>query len=190
MFFVLGLQSFGGGIATFTMIHEQTVRRLRYISEEQFVQNWAMVQLAPGINLLALVILIGRRARGMKGAFAALIGLMAPSCALTMLIASVYTHLHTVPAAVAAINAAIPAIVAVGLLSCITMLRPMIKSVPNELDTTPRSQPVFACAMVIAAGAAVLSNRLPIPAVLILCGVAGAIEAVLSRLLAMRRSTS
>jgi chromate transporter len=180
LFFLLGLQSFGGGIATFTMIHDHTVERLGWITEEEFVHSWAMVQLAPGINLLALVILIGRRACGMRGAFAALLGLMLPSCGITVLIASLYGRVHNAPGAVSAIRGAVPAIVALGLLSCVTMARPLLKPTPTALNPQPRSHTVFAVILMAASGAAVIAQKASIPAVLLMAGAAGAAHAVLT----------
>ena len=180
LFFLLGLQSFGGGIATFTMIHDHTVERLGWITEEEFVHSWAMVQLAPGINLLALVILIGRKACGMRGAIAALLGLMLPSCGVTVLIASLYGRVHNAPRAVSAIRAAVPAIVALGLLSCVTMARPLLKALPTATNPRPHSNTVFAVIVMAASGAAVIAQKASIPAVLLMAGVAGAAHAVLT----------
>jgi chromate transporter len=183
LFFALGLQSFGGGVATFTLIQEHTVRRLGWVSEEEFVQSWAMVQLAPGINLLALIILIGRRVGGMPGALAALAGLMLPSCAVTALIAAGYHRINGNPRATAAINCAVPAIAAMGLASCVTMAKPLLlKPADNSTPTqSDRYQYLLAFFLMIASGAAVVSRHVSIPAVLLACGCVGAISSALTQ---------
>src|SRR5579862_3418915 len=112
----LGMQSFGGGVATFALIREAAVMRYSWVSEEEFTREWAMVLLVPGINLLALTILIGKRARGTTGIFLAMAGLLLPSVVMTALITAAYTHIRDVKQVQAALRGAVPAIVALGLL--------------------------------------------------------------------------
>src|SRR5438105_7826591 len=82
----LGLQSFGGGAATLTLIRRAAVEQYGWLSEAEFTRAWALVQIAPGINLLALTILIGRRTLGAKGIALALLGLLLPSVTVTVLL--------------------------------------------------------------------------------------------------------
>ena len=63
----VSLQSFGGGTATLALIRQEFVTKHEWISEDRFLRDWALCQLAPGINLVALSILIGKRTRGGPG---------------------------------------------------------------------------------------------------------------------------
>ena len=59
----LGLGSFGGG-ATLTMIHRAVTEKHGWVSEDEFINDWALCQICPGINLIAFTILIGKRIAG------------------------------------------------------------------------------------------------------------------------------
>ena len=43
---LIGLQSFGGGSSTFMLINQLAIKR-GWLSEEEFVRVWALVQIAP-----------------------------------------------------------------------------------------------------------------------------------------------
>ena len=83
---IFGLQSFGGGNATFALIRQTFVERQRWIEAEEFNRLFALVQIAPGINLLALTILIGKRLLGGRGILLSLFGLLLPSVGMTTLL--------------------------------------------------------------------------------------------------------
>ena len=70
----LGSQSFGGGTATLALIRREVVERREWMDDSEFVRDWALCQIAPGINLLGLTILIGRRLRGFPGVVLAQLG--------------------------------------------------------------------------------------------------------------------
>src|SRR5258708_38822999 len=83
VWFSLGLQSFGGGTATLALIQRAVVENYRWIAADEFTRYWALCQIAPGINLFALTLLIGRKTGGAMGAAAALAGLLLPSVRIT-----------------------------------------------------------------------------------------------------------
>src|SRR5437588_10925558 len=95
--FTFGLHSFGGGATTLTLIRRAVVDRYGWLSEAEFTREWTLCQLAPGINLLALAILIGRRLDGARGIALALVGLLLPSAALTVLITAGYASVQRYP---------------------------------------------------------------------------------------------
>ncbi len=85
----LALQGFGGVLA---VAQRELVERLRWLSREDFVELLATAQMLPGPNVVNLALMIGDRFFGLRGAFAALAGmLLIPSVlvlALAMLAAS------------------------------------------------------------------------------------------------------
>ena len=74
VWFTLGIQSFGGGTATLALIQRAIVEKHRWITMEEFTRFWALCQIAPGINLFALTLLIGRKAGGALGVLVAVTG--------------------------------------------------------------------------------------------------------------------
>lgn len=159
---LLGLQSFGGGVATLALIRRTAVDRFAWLTEAEFTRDWALVQIAPGINLLGAIVLIGRRVRGTWGAALALLGLLLPSAGVTLLITAGYARLHSLPAMQALLRGLIPATVGLGLLTCLQMVRPPLKAARGESRT---GLWVGLAALV---GSAVAADRFHWPPVLIL----------------------
>ncbi|MEZ4728879.1 MAG: chromate transporter [Caldilineaceae bacterium] len=116
VWFMLGVQSFGGGMATLYLIRRAAVERHRWLTAEEFTRDWALCQAAPGINLLCMTILVGRQVAGLAGALVALVGLLLPSVTLTILMIALYADLRTLPVVQAALHGVVPATVGLGLL--------------------------------------------------------------------------
>lgn len=112
--FALGAQSWGGGSATLLMIQREVVERRGWMSPADFARAWAICQIAPGINLLGLTILIGWRLRRASGAAIALLGLLLPSVTLTALLTAIYASFRDEPRADAALRGVVPATVGLG----------------------------------------------------------------------------
>src|ERR1700756_2279449 len=94
---VIGIQSFGGGSATLYLIRQVTVEQRGWLTDEEFTRYWGICQIAPGINILGLVLLIGFRVSGALGAALALAGLLLPSAAITAALTSIYASIQDLP---------------------------------------------------------------------------------------------
>jgi chromate transporter len=86
----VGTQSVGGGTSTLLLIRRLAVERERWLSPREFGEAWALSQLSPGIHLVALAGLIGQRAAGWRGVAAAVLGMMIPAGAITVLLTAAY----------------------------------------------------------------------------------------------------
>src|SRR5215831_18533026 len=129
---MIGMQSFGGGSATLYLIRRVAVERHGWISDDDFTRYWGICQIAPGINILGLVILIGFRVAGTLGAALSLCGLLLPSAAITVALTSVYASIREAPVVRAAIAGVVPATVGLGLLLGYTMVRPLLNRARSE----------------------------------------------------------
>ena len=69
----LALQGFGGVLA---VVQRELVEKKRWMTNEEFVEDWAVAQIMPGPNVVNLSIMIGDRYFGLRGAFAALAGML------------------------------------------------------------------------------------------------------------------
>ena len=88
-FTLLALQGFGGVLA---VVQRELVEKKRWMTREEFVEDWAVAQIMPGPNVVNLSLMIGSRYFGFKGAMAALAGmLMAPLC-IVLVLALVYAQ--------------------------------------------------------------------------------------------------
>jgi chromate transporter len=128
----VGAQSFGGGSATLYLIRRVAVERYRWISDDEFARYWGICQIAPGINILGLVILIGWRVAGALGVAMALGGLLLPSAAITVALTAAYSSIKQASVVRAALSGVVPATVGLGLLLAYTMVRPLFSIARKE----------------------------------------------------------
>lgn len=159
---VVGAQSFGGGSATLYLIRRVAVERHAWLTDDEFTRYWGICQIAPGINILGLVILIGWRVAGGAGALLALTGLLVPSAAITVALTAAYTTIRQVPLVRAAIAGVIPATVGLGLLLAYTMVRPLLTAAKRD----GQASRVLAAAILLGSAAAAVLTRAPAAAIL------------------------
>lgn len=107
----IGATSFGGGSATQLLIQQHFVARRRWMTPEAFAQDWAIVQFAPGINLVAMTVLIGHRFGGAPGVVVSLLGMLGPAIAITVAMTALYTQVRHVPQVQGALRGVTPALV-------------------------------------------------------------------------------
>jgi chromate transporter len=88
-FTFLALQGFGGVLA---VVQRELVEKKRWMTREEFVEDWAVAQIMPGPNVVNLSLMIGDRYFGLRGAMAALAGMIAFPLLLVLGLALVYGH--------------------------------------------------------------------------------------------------
>ena len=80
---LMALQGFGGVLA---VVQRELVERRRWLTREEFVEEWAVAQIMPGPNVINLGLMLGHRYFGLRGAAVAVAGLMlAPLCVVLVL---------------------------------------------------------------------------------------------------------
>jgi chromate transporter len=177
----IGLNSFGGGTVTLFLIRRLAVETHGWYSAAEFTRDWGLVQAAPGINLLAITILIGHRVAGFIGSLIALFGLMLPSVTINIVLAAMYAQFRTLPAIDAAIKGVIPATVGLGLLMCVNMARPLLE----HSHAQGRLHLGGSIGILLFGALALVVLKVPVFGMLLGAGVAGAFIAVIE---ARRRS--
>ena len=93
-FTVLALQGFGGVL---TVVQRELVDKKRWLTNEEFVEDWAVAQVMPGPNVINLALIIGGRHFGLQGAMAALAGILAAPLLLVLLLALIYAQFASRP---------------------------------------------------------------------------------------------
>ena len=83
----LALQGFGGVL---TVVQRELVEKKRWLSMEQFVEDWAVAQILPGPNVVNLSLMLGGRHFGLAGALSALAGLLLAPLVLVLLLAALF----------------------------------------------------------------------------------------------------
>lgn len=88
--FAIGTQSVGGGSSTLFLMRLFMVERRRWMTQREFLEDWALSRLSPGVHMVALAGLLGRRVDGSRGAALAVLGMMVPAGVITMLLTAGY----------------------------------------------------------------------------------------------------
>ncbi len=122
----IGTQSFGGGTSTLFLIRRVIVERHGWISDEEVTKAWAICQIAPGINLLALTTLLGWRLGGGLGVIASLAGLLLPSVTITIAFTALYRNVQQLRVVQAALRGIVPATIGLGMLMSWQLARPLL----------------------------------------------------------------
>jgi len=84
-FTLLALQGFGGVLV---VVQRELVDQKKWLTNDEFVEDWAVAQILPGPNVVNLAMMVGGRSFGIGGAFAALAGLLLAPTVLVLLIAA------------------------------------------------------------------------------------------------------
>ncbi len=90
----LGVVSFGGGLAIVPEMHRQFVESNGWLTSGEFADGYALAQLAPGPNMLA-VVFYGYRAAGLVAALVAPMALVTPGATASALLGRTWESLAT-----------------------------------------------------------------------------------------------
>ena len=97
----LALQGFGGVLA---VVQRELVDKKQWLTREQFVEDWAVAQILPGPNVVNLSLMIGDRYFGLRGAMAALAGMLVFPLLGVLVFAAVFAGFADSPAAQGALR--------------------------------------------------------------------------------------
>ena len=111
-FTLLALQGFGGVLA---VVQRELVEKKRWLTREEFIEDWAVAQIMPGPNVVNLSLMVGGRYFGLKGALAALAGMLAVPLVLVLLLALLHAQFADHPGVAGALRGM--AAVAAGLIA-------------------------------------------------------------------------
>ena len=132
------------------------VERRAWITQRDFIEDWALSRLSPGVHLVALAGLLGRRIRGVAGAAVALLAMMLPAGAISAGLTAGYSTIRDQPLVQAAFAGAGP--VTIGLTIGITYVFARAAARPGR-DGIPEWVLLAACA---AAGVLFPGSPLPV----------------------------
>ena len=100
-FTVLALQGFGGVLP---VVQREIVERKRWLTHEEFIEDWAVAQIMPGPNVVNLAMMIGARWFGLAGAMTAIAGMIAVPLVVVLLLAAVHARFADNPAVAGALR--------------------------------------------------------------------------------------
>lgn len=100
-FTLLALQGFGGVLA---IVQHELVERKKWMTREEFLEEWAVAQLMPGPNVVNISLMIGARYFGLPGAIAALAGMLVLPLVVLLLVAMMYSQYASHPGVAGALR--------------------------------------------------------------------------------------
>ena len=158
-FTLLALQGFGGVLA---VVQRELVERKRWLTQDEFIEDWAVAQIMPGPNVVNLAMMVGARYFGLRGAMTALAGLLAVPLVLILLLATLHARFAGNPHVEGALRGM--AAVSAGLIAAAGL------KLSSALVRSPL--PAAWCAAISALGF-VLVALLKVPLVWVLLGLGG-----------------
>ena len=90
----LALQGFGGVLA---IVQREMVEKKRWLTPDEFLEDWAVAQVLPGPNVINLAMMIGDRHFGLRGAVAAVAGMLTVPLIVILALAALYAQYATYP---------------------------------------------------------------------------------------------
>ncbi|HEY0757603.1 MAG TPA: chromate transporter [Ktedonobacteraceae bacterium] len=128
----IGIQSFGGGASTTFLIQRAFIEKYNWMTMEEFTHFWSLCILAPGINLVGLTILIGRKLGGSGGVAVSLAGLLLPSAVTTCILAALFQQIEHISAVQMILRGIIPATGAIMAIVGLNFAQPIMRKSYKE----------------------------------------------------------
>jgi chromate transporter len=97
----LALQGFGGVLA---VVQRELVDKKQWLTQEEFIEDWAVAQTLPGPNVINLCVMVGDRYHGLRGALCALAGMLTFPLLLVLGLAIAYAEFSSHPAVAGALR--------------------------------------------------------------------------------------
>ena len=128
LFFRLGLTAFGGPAAHVAMMEDETVRRRRWLTREQFLDLLGAASLIPGPSSTEMAIYLGFQRAGFLGLLLGGVCFILPAALITCAIAWAYVRYGSLPQAAAILYGIKPVIIALVLQALVSLGRSALKT--------------------------------------------------------------
>ncbi len=90
----LALQGFGGVLA---IVQRELVDKKKWLTQAEFVEDWAVAQILPGPNVVNLSLMLGDRFFGLRGALVALAGMLTFPLLIVLVLAALFAGVSDSP---------------------------------------------------------------------------------------------
>lgn len=127
-FLKLGITAFGGPAAHIAMMHDETVKRRKWLSDQEFLDLVGATNLIPGPNSTEMAIHIGYLRAGWPGLIIGGICFILPAMIIVMLLAWVYVRFGSTPQAGWLLYGVKPVVISIIVLAIWDLGRKAVKS--------------------------------------------------------------
>ena len=131
----LALQGFGGVLA---VVQRELVDKKKWLTREEFVEDWAVAQVMPGPNVVNLGLMMGDRYFGWTGAVVAIAGLLLFPLIIVLMLAGLLAGVADMPQAQGALrgmSAVVAGLIAGTGLKLIPALKTNVLGIPFSVLT-------------------------------------------------------
>ena len=108
----VGILGFGGGHSMIPLIQVEAVDNYKWLSFEEFTDALAMANSLPGPITTKMSLLVGYKVAGIAGGGVSVLGLLAPSSILMIVLAALYLRYKDLPAVKGLLMGVRPVVVA------------------------------------------------------------------------------
>jgi chromate transporter len=113
LFLKLGITAFGGPAAHIAMMHDETVKRRKWISEQEFLDLVGATNLIPGPNSTEMAIHLGYLRAGWMGLVVGGLSFILPAMLIVLMLAGLYVKVGSTPQAEWLLYGVKPVVIAV-----------------------------------------------------------------------------
>jgi len=96
-FFRVGILGFGGGPSSIPLVHQETVKKYKWMNEEEFADTLALANTMPGPIATKMAGYIGYRVTGIVGCLAALLATVAPTALMMIFLLQLLQKFKDIP---------------------------------------------------------------------------------------------
>lgn len=96
-FFRVGMLGFGGGPSSIPLVHQEAVKKYKWMSEEEFSDTLAIANTMPGPIATKMGGYIGYRVAGVVGCIGALLATVVPTALIMILLLQVLQNFKDIP---------------------------------------------------------------------------------------------
>lgn len=123
----IGSQSVGGGPSSLYLMRRELVGRRGWLTHREFLEDWALSKVSPGINQIALTAFEGIRVAGVPGLIVALAAFLLPSGVITAAMTAGYEVVRGEPWVKAALSGAGPVVAGMTLAMALTFAQGAVR---------------------------------------------------------------
>lgn len=132
LFLKLGFTAFGGPAAHLAMMHDEVVKRRKWVTDQQFLDLVGATNLIPGPNSTELAIHLGYLRAGWPGLVAGGFAFVAPATLIVLALAWAYAEWGALPQAGWLLYGVKPVVIAIILQALWSLGRKALKSLPTQ----------------------------------------------------------
>lgn len=133
LFLKLGFTAFGGPAAHVGIMHDEVVKRRKWLDEQQFLDLLGATNLIPGPNSTEMAIHLGFLRAGWPGLVAGGVCFIAPAAGIVLLLAWIYERFGSLPQAEWLLYGIKPVVIAIILQALWSLGKKAIKNIPTGL---------------------------------------------------------